>query len=93
MFYERSLEIEHRLETVLNLIRTGNYSTPLLAEKLHVSIPTISRIVAALRKRGHDVRAERLSDGWRYVLTRTNTSKRRNRAVTRPLPPSSIAAG
>jgi transposase len=68
MRYQHSLAIHERLETVLRLIRTGEYSTPALAEKVGVSIPTISRIVAVLRKRGHDIRAENKGKGWRYVL-------------------------
>jgi biotin operon repressor len=69
MRYQQTLEIHQRLETVLRLIRTGNYSTPALAETVGVSIPTISRIVAALREQGHDIRAERRDDGcWRYVI-------------------------
>jgi biotin operon repressor len=69
MPFERSLEIERRLGDVLRLIRTGRFSTPMLAEKVGVSIPTISRCVTALRVRGHDIRAERHPDGWRYVTT------------------------
>ena len=70
MLYQRSQEIERRLETVLRLIRTGRYSTPTLAEEVGVSIPTVSRCVTALRERGHDIKAEKHSDGWRYVLAR-----------------------
>ena len=70
MIYQRSLEIERRLDDVLRLIRTGRFSTPMLAEEVGVSIPTISRCVNALRDRGHDIRAEKHSDGWRYVLAR-----------------------
>jgi transposase len=69
MPFERSLEIEQRLETVLRLIRTGGYSTPMLADEVGVSIPTISRCVTALRLRGHDIRAEKNGGGWRYVVT------------------------
>ena len=69
MPFERSLEIERRLSEVLHLIRTGQFSTPMLAEEVGVSIPTISRIVAALRERGHDIRAERSEGGWRYFLS------------------------
>ena len=69
MPFERSLEIERRLDDVLRLIRTGRYSTPMLAEQVGVSIPTISRCVTALRVRGHDIRAERHPEGWRYVTT------------------------
>jgi biotin operon repressor len=68
MPFERSLEIERRLDDVLRLIRTGRYSTPMLAEKVGVSIPTISRCVTALRMRGYEIRAERHDGGWRYVM-------------------------
>lgn len=68
MPFERSLEIERRLDEVLRLIRIGRFSTPMLAEEVGVSIPTISRIVAALRARGHEIRAERQDGAWRYVL-------------------------
>lgn len=71
MLYERSLEIEKRLDHVLRLVRTGRYSTPKLAEEVGVSIPTISRCVTALRERGHDIRAEKHGNGWRYILVRT----------------------
>jgi hypothetical protein len=75
MPFERSLEIERRLDEVLRLIRTGRFSTPMLAEQVRVSIPTISRIVAALRDRGHDIQAERKSRGWRYVLANSAKQK------------------
>lgn len=68
MLYRHSLEIQQRIETVLQLIETGQYSTPALSKQLGVSIPTISRIVAALRERGYDIRSERTASGWRYVL-------------------------
>lgn len=68
MFYQRSLEIEQRLETVLSLIRSGGYSTPLIADELGVSVPTVSRAVCALRQRGHRIRAEKQSGGWCYLL-------------------------
>ena len=68
MPYQRSLEIEQRLDRVLRLIRKGGYSTPRLAEELGVSIPTISRCITALRARGHDIKAEQRAKGWRYVL-------------------------
>ena len=70
MRYRKSLEIEQRLAEALRLIETGQYSTPLLAETLGVSIPTISRYVTALRDRGHDIRAEKREGRWRYVLIR-----------------------
>lgn len=70
MLYERSLTIERRLHEVLELIRTGRYSTPAIAEKLGVSVPTISRDLSALRERGHDIRAERREGSWRFMLER-----------------------
>jgi biotin operon repressor len=68
MLYQRSLEIERRLDTVVRLIRTGHYSTPKLAERLGVSIPTVSRYVTALRERGYDIKATKEARGWRFVL-------------------------
>lgn len=68
MPFERSLEIERRLDEVLRLIRTGRFSTRMLAEAIGVSIPTISRCVMALRVRGYDIKAERQAKEWRYVL-------------------------
>jgi predicted DNA-binding transcriptional regulator YafY len=68
MPYKRSLDIEERLRTVLRLIGSGEYSTPMIARAIGVSIPTISRDVTALRERGHDIRSERKRSGWHYVL-------------------------
>lgn len=68
MRYQQAIEIHERLEAVLHLIESGEYSTPALAEEVGVSIPTISRIVATLRQRGYDIHAKRTSKGWRYVL-------------------------
>lgn len=73
MVYRRSHDIEKRLEEVLRLIREGSYATPALAKVLHVSIPTISRCVTALRERGHAIRAEKLAAGWRYFIPNTDS--------------------
>lgn len=81
MPFERSLEIERRLDDVLRLIRTGHYSTPALAEKVGVSIPTISRCVTALRARGYDIHSLRGTDGWFYIL------KKKNEAAQEPQKP------
>lgn len=83
MLYQRSLDIERRLQTVLTLIETGDYSTPALAEAVGVSIPTISRDVTALRERGHQIRAERQDGAWRYVLSAAKNPKRSVRTATR----------
>lgn len=77
MFYQRSYEIERRLEAVLRLIREGRYSTPKIAKEIGVSIPTISRDVTALRQRGHDIRSERGDDGWRYWLEEATAGVRK----------------
>ena len=87
MRYQHSLEIHERIELVLGLIKTGEYSTPALAEAVGVSIPTGSRIVAALREQGHDIQAERTGSGWRYVLIlqKDQNSKKRVNTASRPL--------
>ena len=41
MRYQHTLEIHERIEVVLRLIETGQYSTPGLAKEVGVSIPTI----------------------------------------------------
>ncbi len=68
MLYQRSLEIERRLELALRLITTGKYSTPTLANALQVSIPTVSRCISALRDRGYRIRAKKVATGWSYTL-------------------------
>lgn len=82
--YQRSLEIEQRLDRVLRLICTGRYSAPMLAETVGVSIPTISRCVTALRERGHDIRAGRQGSGWRYVLHRPGGVRKARAVATTP---------
>jgi biotin operon repressor len=75
MRYRKSLEIEQRLAEALRLIQTGQYSTPLLAAALGVSIPTVSRYVTALRDRGHDIQAQRHAGGWRYIALAKGKAK------------------
>lgn len=75
MRYQLALEIHERIEEVLRLIKTGEYSTPSLAEAVGVSIPTISRIVAALREMGHEIRAERTAKGWHYRVIKEASVK------------------
>lgn len=83
MLYQRSLDIEARLDSVLQLIRIGGYSTPKLAEKLGVSIPTVSRDVTALRQRGHAIRSMRTDDGWTFVLDRKKPANAAGATVSR----------
>ncbi len=68
MRYERSIGITNRLESLLDLIREGSYSTPALADKLQVCDQTIYRDILFLRQRGHKIRSRRLSNGWIYEL-------------------------
>jgi biotin operon repressor len=83
MLYVRSQEIEHRLVEVLRLIRTGRFSTPGLAEKIGVSIPTISRCIESLRHRGYEIQSVRLRGAWRYVLLGGSPSDRKTRCGDR----------
>jgi len=68
MLYEKSFAIERRLGELVRLIRSGRHSTPALAEKLGVSVPTISRDLTALRQRGYSIRSIRLPRHWAYEL-------------------------
>jgi predicted DNA-binding transcriptional regulator YafY len=81
MLYRRSLDIERRLEKVLRLVRSGGYSTPMIAQELGVSIPTVSRDLTALRERGHEIRSERKGERWRYVLARGSKVHQINAAL------------
>jgi biotin operon repressor len=68
MLYEKAFAIERRLTALVGLIRSGRHSTPALARKLKVSVPTVSRDITALRQRGYDIRSMRISRGWGYEL-------------------------
>ena len=76
MLYQRSRQIEDRLDALLALIQSGRYSTPTLADTLHISIPTISRGIDALRGRGHPIRAIRENNRWYYALEQTELIRR-----------------
>jgi len=77
MAYRRSQEIESRLVEIVRLIRKGRYSTPRLAEKLGVSIPTVSRCIESLKTRGFVIRSVRAGGAWRYVIEGEPTASRR----------------
>lgn len=68
MFYERSRRVERRLRELIGLLRAGGSSTPTLAERLGVSVPTVSRCLAALRERGYTIRPVRRPHQWVYEL-------------------------
>jgi biotin operon repressor len=68
MLYDRSQEIEKRFSEVLRLIQDGCLSTRMLADELGVSVPTVSRLISALRKRGHQIEAVKDGRNWSYKL-------------------------
>lgn len=73
MPYERSLEIEDRLQRVLELVASGQDSSPEIAEILGVSVPTVSRCITALRERGHLIHAKKKGSSWRYVVSTSSS--------------------
>ena len=68
MRYERALAISERHERLIELIRTGEYSTPALAEKLGVSEQTIYRDIDHMKKSGYSIRSQKHANGWAYHL-------------------------
>ena len=75
MLYERSRQIEDRLNALLRLIQAGRYSTPALAAALNISIPTVSRGIDALRGRGYPIRTVHENNTWYYTLDVTSLSE------------------
>jgi biotin operon repressor len=69
MRYKRYLDIEQRLGEMLRLIRGGRHTTRTLASALHVSRPTVSRDIGALRERGYAIRVVKDAESWGYELT------------------------
>jgi biotin operon repressor len=68
MRYRRSLAITSRHERLIELIRSGGFSSPDLAKKLRVSEQTIYRDIDFLKQRGYVIRSEKHADGWAYHL-------------------------
>ena len=83
LVYQRSYEIESRLENLLQLIKTGRYSTPQLAAVLHVSHPTVSRSISALRQRGYTIESVKGPEGWAYKLNE-DLKITRNSSISEP---------
>jgi biotin operon repressor len=81
MRYEKALGIERRLGELVRLLRAGHGSTPSLAGKLGVSVPTVARDITALRERGYAIRPVRHAHHWAYEL------------VSEPIPTATPAAG
>ena len=68
MRYERALAIADRHKKLIELIRSGAYSSRGLAGKLGVSEQTIYRDIDFLKQRRYPIRAEKHADGWAYHL-------------------------
>jgi DeoR/GlpR family transcriptional regulator of sugar metabolism len=68
MRYRRSLAITSRHDGLIELIRSGEFSSPDLAKKLKVSEQTIYRDIDFLKQRGYVIRSEKHTDGWAYHL-------------------------
>ena len=68
MRYEKSLAIASRHDKLIELIRSGEFSSPDLAQKLDVSEQTIYRDIDFLKQRGYSIRSEKHADGWAYHL-------------------------
>lgn len=79
MRYGRLYAIERRLDSLLKLVRVGKYSAPELAQRLGVSVPTVSRDITALREQGYGIRPVRGASDWSYVLEVGSRSPKQRR--------------
>ena len=79
MRYQRLYAIERRLKSLLKLLREGRYSAPELAQRLGVSVPTVSRDITALREQGYGIRPVRGASDWSYVLEPGSRSPKQRR--------------
>jgi len=77
MLYDKTLEIEKRLQNLLALVRVGDSSAPAIAAHLGVSVPTVSRLINALRRRGFEITAEKSGRTWRYTVIEGNARSRK----------------
>lgn len=68
MPYERTKKIEDRFENAIKLIQENKLSAGDLARELNVSLPTAQRIVAELKRRGHQIRSVHEEHGWHYEI-------------------------
>ena len=82
MPYERSQALEQRLQQLLDLLRRGRHSAESLAAALEISQPTVSRCLAALRKRGHLIKAVKDERGWAYRLGGNHGASRNAKGVS-----------
>ncbi len=66
--YEKVRKINRRLKNILQLLDDGNYSAKSLSNELHVSVPTVSRAIKALKQEGYEITSVRDKNGWHYKL-------------------------
>ncbi len=77
MQYDRAVAISRRHEQLLTLVKSGSYSSKVLAEKLGVSAPTIYRDITFLKRQGYPIQSVRLSSHWAYHLPQSSRQARR----------------
>lgn len=83
MRYEKSLAIQNRHDRLVELIRTGRFSSPVLAQKLGVSEQTIYRDIDFLKQKGFSIRSEKHTDGWAYHLLAESATESDGQRVPR----------
>ena len=83
MRYGRSLAIASRHDRLIELIRSGEFSSPDLATKLKVSEQTIYRDIDFLKQRGYSIRSQRHAAGWAYHLLAEPATVSNGRGSTR----------
>jgi len=83
MRYDRAIAISKRHEELLALIRSGSYSSPLLAKQLGVSEPTVYRDILFLKRQGYSIESVRLPSNWAYQLSDEEAPSQVSRAGRR----------
>lgn len=75
MRYKKALAIPGRLNRLVELIRSGAYSSLDLAKKLKVSEQTVYRDIGHLKETGYAICSKKNATGWAYhVLTEPATT-------------------
>jgi predicted DNA-binding transcriptional regulator YafY len=83
MRYGRSLAIASRHDRLIDLIRSGKFSSLDLARKLKVSEQTIYRDIDFLKQRGYSIRSKKHTDGWAYHLLAEPATVSNGKGVSR----------
>ena len=69
MYYTGTNKINQRIHLAFGMIYAFKADTKALVKYLHVSRPTVIRIVNELRRRGFTINVVRDSTGWHYEVT------------------------